>query len=314
MAEVRAYAPINLIDPDVWYGDVIGARSNELVISDGYNMAVYLGRGFVYSGDYIVGGTMTAYGEYAGGTLIAEAFGFQIPAAWAASYMEDVDLHGLFSLILSGDDLIVGSQFDDVLAGYAGNDVIYGGPGFNYIDGGSGIDTAVYDLTSTNYSLYTYYDHMQLVGGGVDDILVSIERLDFADGTLAFDSWGTAGQAYRLYQAAFDRMPDPEGLGYWIGRLDSGTTSLNAVADSFLNSPEFVRTYGTEQTVSNSHFVELLYVHTLGRDFDPGGFNYWVNRLDNGQTNRGDLLAFFSESDENYARVAPDIEDGIWYV
>ena len=33
---------------------------------------------------------------------------------------------------------------------------------------------------------------------------------------LALDINGTAGQVYRLYQAAFDRKPDLVGLGYWI--------------------------------------------------------------------------------------------------
>ena len=144
----------------------------------------------------------------------------------------------------------------------------------------------------------------------------NVERLEFSDGVLAFDITGgesVAGQCFRLYQAAFDRLPDAAGLGYWIDRLDSGTTTLNAIAQSFLHSPEFVQTFGTEQTVSNNRFVELLYLHTLGREYDEGGFDYWVDRLAGGHTNRGDLLAFFSESDENVARVAPSVEDGIWF-
>jgi len=143
--------------------------------------------------------------------------------------------------------------------------------------------------------------------------LSGIERVSLSDGTLAFDFKGPAGEAYRLYQAAFDRVPDTEGLSYWIGRLDSGTTTLNAVADSFIHSPEFVRTYGTPSTVNNARYVELLYNHTLGRVSDQEGFNYWVDKLDTGQTNRGDLLAFFSESDENFARTESAIHDGIWF-
>ena len=148
--------------------------------------------------------------------------------------------------------------------------------------------------------------------GGIDT-LISVERVKFDDGTLALDFEGNAGQAYRLYQAAFDRVPDTEGLGYWIGRLDSGTTSLKAVADSFLQSPEFVKTYGTQETVSNAQFVELLYRHTLDRNYEQEGFDYWVERLDGGHTNRADLLAFFSESDENVASVSPVVQNGVWF-
>jgi hypothetical protein len=50
------------------------------------------------------------------------------------------------------------------------------------------------------------------------------------------------------------------------------------VADSFIYSPEFAKTYGTAETVANWRFVELLYLNTLGRDY--------VKALDNNQTNR----------------------------
>ena len=73
-----------------------------------------------------------------------------------------------------------------------------------------------------------------------------------------------------------------------------------------------MRTYGTSETVSNSRFVELLYLHTLGRDYDQEGYQYWVERLDNDQTNRGDLLAFFSESAENKAGTELETAEGIW--
>src|SRR5690606_11441005 len=144
------------------------------------------------------------------------------------------------------------------------------------------------------------------------DTLWNVERLQFSDGTLAFDLNGNAGQAYRLYQAAFERTPDADGLSYWIGQMDNGNTTLGDIADSFLHSPEFVSTYGTEDTVSNSEFVELLYLHTLDRGSDGDGYAYWVDKIDSGATNRRDLLAFFSESNENKAQVADAISDGIW--
>jgi len=195
-----------------------------------------------------------------------------------------------------------------------GNDRFNDTSGSDAFDGLDGTDTVVYSGNRSSVTIEPGANGRLTVTGTGTDSLVSIERLQFRDGTLAFDLDGEAGQAYRLYQAAFDRVPDLEGLTYWIGRLDSGTTSLNAVADSFIHSPEFIRTYGTPQTVSNAQYVELLYNHTLGRISDREGFNYWTNKLDTHQTNRGDLLAFFSESDENHARVEPDINDGIWFL
>lgn len=184
-------------------------------------------------------------------------------------------------------------------------------------EGHDGIQIAV--LNALRDGVIVDYDPetkvIKLEGAGVEiTTFTDVARLQFEDGTLAFDSEGNAGQAYRLYQAAFDRDPDIEGLGYWIKHLDASKSDLNAIADSFLHSPEFINTYGTPETVGNAAFVGLLYTHTLGRDYDQSGFNYWVDKLDTAQTNRGDLLAFFSESNENVARVADEIDQGIWFV
>lgn len=203
---------------------------------------------------------------------------------------------------------------DDVFITSGGDDVLYGGTGSDYFDGGAGFDTVLYRESRSGRDVSINLDGSVVISSASEtEQLVHIERIQFNDGTLALDAHGNAGQAYRLYQAAFERTPDTDGLGYWIDRLDSGTTALNAIADSFLNSPEFVRTYGTEETVSNEAFVKLLYLHTLGRDYDQNGFQYWVDKLETNQTNRGDLLAFFSESDENKLQVSAAIDDGIWF-
>lgn len=151
-------------------------------------------------------------------------------------------------------------------------------------------------------------------GAGYSYKLPDIDRIEFNDGILAFDIDGNAGQIFRLYQASFGREPDPEGLKYWIDRLDLGDTSLSAIADSFLAAPEFVSKFGTEQTVSNAEFIELLYTHTLSREYDAEGYQYWLGKLDAGETNRRDLLAFFSESNENKSLTQDATDTGIWIV
>jgi hypothetical protein len=69
-----------------------------------------------------------------------------------------------------------------------------------------------------------------------------------------------ADEAYRLYQAAFDRMPDDGGLRYWTRVLDSGA-SVQAIAGGFMGSAEFQMLYGSNPT--NSAFVRSL--HRRGR-------------------------------------------------
>lgn len=236
-----------------------------------------------------------------------------------AAHVGDFDGNGTPDIVSIGGDGLVSIFLNQTppgvwQVGTAGNDIINIRSGARIIDGLAGIDTVKLGAERGPHSITLNNDgsiHLSSPSGE-NYTLISIERLQFDDGTLAFDFDGNAGQAYRLYQAAFDRVPDTEGLSYWVGRLDSGTTSLKAVADSFIHSPEFARTYGTQETVTNSEYVELLYLHTLGRISDPSGFDYWVEKLDTHQTNRGDLLAFFSESDENVARTADAVADGIW--
>jgi hypothetical protein len=148
--------------------------------------------------------------------------------------------------------------------------------------------------------------------GSSNDVLVSIERLHFDDGFLAFDTDGNAGEAYRLYQAAFDRVPDEVGLGYWIRELDRGAGDLAWVAKNFIISDEFEARYGTPESVTDENFLTLLYQNVLDRNPDQQGFNYWMDELDRG-FERERVLASFSESFENQANVADAIADGIWY-
>lgn len=143
------------------------------------------------------------------------------------------------------------------------------------------------------------------------DILTNIERLYFEDKGLALDIAGIngAGAAYRLYQAAFDRVPDHAGLGYWINAVDTGI-SLADIANSFIQSAEFQSMYGTNP--SNVEFITLLYNNVLGRSPDQSGFDYWIRDLENGLSRAG-ALSSFSESSENQANVIGQIQGGFEY-
>ena len=200
-----------------------------------------------------------------------------------------------------------------VREGTAGDDVFNAVNGSGRYVGGDGFDTVIFSGVRADFDIGTNDDGVVIVTAGPDvHELHSIERIEFSDGALVYDLDDMSSQIFRLYQSAFNRTPDLEGLDYWIDRLSSGDTTLNAIADSFLQSPEFVQTYGTEQTVGNSHFVALLYLNTLGRSPDSSGFSYWMDKLDSGETNRNDLFEFFSESNENVARTDAIISDGVW--
>lgn len=136
-----------------------------------------------------------------------------------------------------------------------------------------------------------------------------VQRLRFSDGVLALDVDGAAGDVYRLYQAAFDRVPDTAGYAYWLALHDSGV-SLATMAQGFVASPEFVALYGA--TPTHEQLLTRYYQNVLHRAPDPAGYAWWLNTLDQGINNALTTLIAFSDSAENRTLVAAAIQDGIW--
>ena len=141
--------------------------------------------------------------------------------------------------------------------------------------------------------------------------LDSVERIQFTDRTLGLDIDGNAGQAYRLYKAAFDRVPDKGGLGYWIGELDGGATLLE-IAAKFITSAESIKINGANPT--NLAFAKSMYQHVLGRAPDQGGLAWWVDQLDSNTRTRSDVLVGFSESSENQIALTGQTQSGIEFL
>jgi len=206
-----------------------------------------------------------------------------------------------------------GMRGNDELTGGADNDTLEGGTGDDLIDGGSGIDTAVLAGTRSNFTAtktmagYTITDN---TGAEGIDTLINIERIKFGDKFLALDADGNSGQIYRLYQAAFDRKPDINGIGYWINTLDNGASLLD-VATGFTNSVEFRNLYGAN--FSNANLVTGFYQNVLQRAPDQSGFNFWKNALDKSGA-LPQVLIGFSESPENQAQMIGVIQNGIDYL
>jgi Ca2+-binding RTX toxin-like protein len=111
----------------------------------------------------------------------------------------------------------------------------------------------------------------------------------------------------RYYTVALDRLPEAEGLIYWVGQLRSGTP-VSTLSASFLGSPEYQATYGG---LSDADFVARLYRNTLDRDADAGGQAYWVHQIEAGAISRSGVADSFAFSDEMTAKVATQAADGI---
>ncbi len=197
------------------------------------------------------------------------------------------------------------------VAGAAGPDRLQGSGGNDSVDGGAGIDTFVCGGLRSAYSVTKTADGWVIASAaeGVDS-LIGIERLKFSDTSLALDVDGVAGKAYRVYQAAFDRAPDLAGLGYWISEIDKGM-SLKQVAQGFVNSAEYKSVYGASPT--NAQIVSKMYENVLNRPGEAGGVAYWTDILSSRKGTVADVLAGFSESQENQLGLMGVMENGVAY-
>jgi Ca2+-binding RTX toxin-like protein len=232
----------------------------------------------------------------------------------ADNFVQMVDPQGGGKLVsgTDGDNVLVGGTGDDKLDGGDGNDVLVGGAGEDTLVGGAGLDTARYSGAMSGYVISRLPDGGWSIadrsGNEGRDTLSGVERVVFPDQALALDINGVAGQAYRIYRAAFDRAPDLSGMGFWLKQMDNGVT-VEQVAGGFVASDEFVRLYGAAPT--NAEIVDRLYRNVLHRAPEQGGFDFWVDVLNGKKASLAAVLAAFSEGAENRAAVAELIGQGI---
>ncbi len=211
----------------------------------------------------------------------------------------------------AGAALSFGTVPAPVQQGGPGNDILHAGPGHFPLDGGAGTDTVVFAMARGAAAISRAGNTVTVSAGGASDVLTNVERLAFSDTSIALDIDGIGGQAYRLYQAAFNRVPDTAGVGYWITMMDRGA-SLTSVAQGFVQAPEFVALYSG--MTSNAEIVARFYSNVLRRPGEDAGIAYWAGLLDSKVATVPDVLAGFSESAENQLSLIGTIGNGFAYL
>lgn len=181
------------------------------------------------------------------------------------------------------------------------------------IDSGGGIDQVIFAGSRADYMIASLHDGL-LITNQHDksvNLLANVERLAFANTVLAIDVGlnNNGGDVYRLYQAAFDRVPDLKGVGFWIGAMDNGA-SLHTVASNFVRSAEFEKLYGVGPT--QQALVTAMYQNVLHRVPDQDGLDFWLSAMSHGLDDAS-LLTSFSNSTENQQAVATIIGQGFEY-
>ena len=213
----------------------------------------------------------------------------------------------------NGPDFLTGTDAADQLFGLGGNDVLMGGRGNDLLDGGTGTDTAVFSGNLSSYTLSkagSTYTVRANTGSDGTDTLTSIESLQFADKTVNLTIQAKAAAAPQtdvqrlaeLYVAFFNRVPDADGLSYWIDQLGAGQ-SVPQIAEAFYNAGvQYSSLTGFSSGMSHADFVNVIYKNVLGRTegADAGGLVYWTDKLVNGTESHGSLVTTILSSAHSF--------------
>lgn len=190
-----------------------------------------------------------------------------------------------------------GSPLDDHLTGNKLDNRIFGDAGYDIIDGDAGFDTAIFKDNRNDYTLRKSegdagleFDAQSKLRKFDHDSMKSIERLEFHDMRIDL----TIGQIARsvgmsavkniaeLYVAYFNRIPDAEGMNYWLTQFKNGV-SIDTIGKSFYSaaiSPTFNVLTGYSSAMSNTDFIKTIYKNVLGRsEVDQSGLEYWSDAL-----------------------------------
>ena len=257
--------------------DTSGLGSGAAIQLQNVEFAAIIGAATVTGG----AGSQKVWGDSASQTLFLGA--------------DDDVLHGG-----GGDDIVGSAGGNDRIYGDEGNDIVFGGQGDDYIDGGTGRDTV--RLMGASRAEYT----MRIKDGAVvmthlkpdadgTDIVANVELLQYSGqaGTVDFNQGEIAGLV-RMYSTAFGRNADTGGINFWIEAHEKGF-SMMEIAHFFMASDEGKADFGN---LSNRDFVTKLYDVAMHRVASQGEVDFWTNHLDHGALDRGEVLYYFTTSEE----------------
>ncbi|WP_447553451.1 DUF4214 domain-containing protein [Vreelandella sp. EE22] len=117
-----------------------------------------------------------------------------------------------------------------------------------------------------------------------------IQNLAFRDDAVLSEA---VDPLLRLYDAAFDRDADGQGLGYWLDI--SQDFGLDDIAHGFINSQEFQQ---RNPNIQNDAFIDLMYSNVLEREADAAGKQYWLDEMAGG-ADKATVMLGFVESQES---------------
>ena len=143
---------------------------------------------------------------------------------------------------------------------------------------------------------------------GTTNLNAGAQRLQFTDVTV---NTATAAQAQsidandlktliELYVAFFNRIPEADGLGFWIDRFRAGQ-SIDQISEDFYNAAiQYPLLTGYAVSMTPSEFVRIIYKNVLGRSGDTAppedDVQFWAGRITSGVASKGTLIRSMLDS------------------
>ncbi len=170
-------------------------------------------------------------------------------------------------------EIIEGGPGRDKLSGFGGDDTLIGN---------GATDTAIYSGQSADYILEKHTDDVWTIShkdSGTDgtDTIVNIERIQFADNSVALDLDGHAGRTAKLIGAVFgpESVLNKQFVGIGLRFLDDGT-SYEALMQLAITAA-----LGAD-AVDHTAVVDLLYENIAGFSPSAAEETRFVALLDSG--------------------------------
>jgi alpha-tubulin suppressor-like RCC1 family protein len=195
----------------------------------------------------------------------------------------------------TGVNWLTGSGNIDALFGTIGNDTLYGRGGNDSLNGGAGTDTALYSGNRASYTTTKTATGWTVSSAaeGVDT-LTNIERLKFADTTLALDLAGNAGTTAKILGAVFGKasVSNKAYMGIGLDYLDNQSYSYAQLMQLALEAR-------LGQNASYGAVVDLLYSNVVGVLPGNAEHNYYVGLLNAKTFTPASLGVLAAETTEN---------------
>lgn len=183
----------------------------------------------------------------------------------------------------------------------SGNDVMVGSAGGDVLDGLTGVDQVSYSGKRSDYIVKRGNGDITVLEGQALDHLRQIEKIQFSDMSVNLEIQALAKtiasldlqRIEELYVAFFNRVPDADGLAFWVTQFKQGA-SVAQLAESFYQAGLlFPQLTGYRADMSHADFVNSVYRNVLGRadGADAEGLAYWSGGLANGSESHGSLVA-----------------------